>query len=92
MIHGLEILLVAPAYSSQTCSECGQLGVRNKHAFSCQCGYRAHSDFNASVNLAAVGTGFSAFPRVPVNVPPSMSSKYRPAQVTGITGTTSSIL
>ena len=63
MIHGLEIFLVAPAYSSQTCSECGQLGVRNKHAFSCQCGYRAHSDFNASVNLAAVGTGFFGSPQ-----------------------------
>ncbi len=49
--HGLKVLYVNPAYSSQTCSLCGQLGVRNRHLFKCSCGNQQHSDLNASRNL-----------------------------------------
>ncbi len=49
--HGLKILYVNPAYSSQICSLCGQLGDRNRHLFTCSCGNQQHSDLNASRNL-----------------------------------------
>ncbi len=49
--HGLKVLYVNPAYSSQTCSLCGQLGERNRHLFKCSCGNQQHSDLNASRNL-----------------------------------------
>jgi putative transposase len=57
MIHykaeaqGLRVLYVNPAYSSQTCSLCGSLGVRQRHHFKCSCGNQQHSDLNASRNL-----------------------------------------
>ncbi len=51
---GLAVIFVDPAYSSQTCSLCGELGVRQKHLFSCSCGFRAHADCNASRNLARI--------------------------------------
>jgi IS605 OrfB family transposase len=52
---GLRVEFVNPAYTSQTCSVCGCLGVRVKHRFSCTCGSLAHSDLNASRNLARLG-------------------------------------
>lgn len=51
---GIRTVYVNPAYSSQTCSVCGQLGTRHKHRFTCSCGSFAHihSDVNASRNIA----------------------------------------
>jgi len=49
------VVYVNPAYSSQACSACGQLGTRLKHRFECSCGLRAHADLNASRNLARIG-------------------------------------
>ena len=50
--EGIRVLYVEPAYSSQICSECGQMGSRNRHCFLCSnCGNRQHSDLNASRNL-----------------------------------------
>jgi hypothetical protein len=40
------------AYTSQTCSVCGGLGKRVQHRFACSCGNLAHSDVNASRNIA----------------------------------------
>ncbi len=48
---GLTVIYVNPAYSSQECSHCGCLGVRQKHLFKCSCGNQQHSDLNASRNL-----------------------------------------
>lgn len=52
---GLRVVYVDPAYTSQTCSVCLQLGTREKHRFSCTCGRLAHSDLNSSQNLARLG-------------------------------------
>ncbi|RMH31377.1 MAG: transposase [Nitrospirae bacterium] len=53
---GIAVEDVEPAYTSQTCSCCGGLGQRVKHRFVCgHCGFRAHSDVNASRNLARIG-------------------------------------
>ncbi|MHB8255529.1 MAG: RNA-guided endonuclease InsQ/TnpB family protein [Acidiferrobacter sp.] len=49
---GLSVVYINPAYTSQTCSICGAIGKRVKHRFSCSCGNRAHSDVNASRNIA----------------------------------------
>ena len=49
--QGLQVLYVNPAYSSQTCSLCGQTGERSRHLFTCSCGNQQHSDLNASRNL-----------------------------------------
>ena len=57
--HGLDVLMAHPAYTSQTCSQCGQLGKRHQHRFTCQCGHRTHSDTNASWNLKAVGESWA---------------------------------
>lgn len=48
---GISVIHVNPAYSSQLCSLCGSLGVRERHHFKCSCGNQQHSDLNASRNL-----------------------------------------
>lgn len=66
---GIAVEYVDPAYTSQTCSGCGSLGARIKHRFVCDhCGLRAHSDLNASRNLARIGSG-APLPRAAVNTP-----------------------
>lgn len=56
---GIHIEYVNPAYTSQTCSVCGSLGSRSKSRFSCSCGSLAHSDLNASRNLARLASFFN---------------------------------
>lgn len=52
---GIETMFVNPAYTSKTCSVCGEIGSRNRHRFSCgNCGTMAHSDCNAAANIAKV--------------------------------------
>lgn len=66
---GIAVEYVEPAYTSQTCSSCGGLGKRSKHRFECpHCGLRAHSDLNASRNLARIGET-AVLPRAAVNTP-----------------------
>lgn len=50
---GIIVNYVNPAYTSQTCSICHELGKRVKHRFVCtHCGYVAHSDINGARNIA----------------------------------------
>ena len=49
---GMRVVYVNPAWTSQTCSVCGAIGKRTKHRFVCSCGNMAHSDCNASRNIA----------------------------------------
>lgn len=66
---GIAVEYANPAYTSQTCSCCGELGKRSKHRFECpHCGLRAHSDLNASRNLARIGSG-APLSRAVVNTP-----------------------
>jgi IS605 OrfB family transposase len=65
---GIEVIFVNPAYSSKTCNACGQIAKRNKHSLVCACGNRAHSDLNASRNIARLG-GTAVSLRVAVNRP-----------------------
>jgi IS605 OrfB family transposase len=66
---GIEVEYVDPAYTSQTCACCGELGQRVRHRFVCEkCGFRAHADCNASRNLARIGET-AVSPRAAVDTP-----------------------
>ncbi|MEV8563872.1 transposase, partial [Streptomyces sp. NPDC051917] len=56
---GVPLVLVDPAYTSQTCAECGHVDKRNRASqarFPCRsCGVVAHADLNASRNIARKG-------------------------------------
>ncbi len=61
-LRGVAVRLIAPPYTSLTCSRCGSVeaGQRHKGTFRCwRCGYTANSDFNASVNLCHRATCIS---------------------------------
>ena len=55
---GVEVSLVDPAYTSQTCSRCGHCEPANRHSqasFRCRrCGFAAHADENSAINIAQV--------------------------------------
>lgn len=52
-LAGVPVVKIEPAYTSQRCQSCGQLGGRNDKSFKCpHCGYTVHADVNASWNIA----------------------------------------
>lgn len=53
---GIRVEYINPAYTSQTCASCGNIGKCQKHRFFCPfCGRLAHADLNASLNIASLG-------------------------------------
>ena len=66
---GVRVAHVNPAYTSQQCSKCECLGIRNKNRFKCSsCGSYQHSDRNAAINLLRLGESVVSS-TAPVNVP-----------------------
>jgi len=68
---GLKIVFVNPAYTSQMCASCEQIGTRYKHRLVCRfCGIQRHSDLNASLNIRRIAlsadsaTGTVSYPHV----------------------------
>ena len=55
------VVKVNPAYTSQTCHECGHTSRSNRRSqsqFICvSCGYESNADVNAALNIKALGTG-----------------------------------
>lgn len=60
--RGGHVVTVDPAYTSQTCSECGTIDIasrKSQASFICQhCGHRAHADVNAAINILRRNTAF----------------------------------
>jgi transposase len=56
LLNGVKMIIINPAYTSQTCSICKHIGKRiNKH-FECKnCGNDMDADINASRNISALG-------------------------------------
>jgi len=53
---GIPIILVEPAYTSQTCNACGAHGTRKGKHFKClSCNWSGDADFNAARNIAFLG-------------------------------------
>ena len=53
---GIKVRYVNPAYTSQTCSKCGNIDKENRQTqekFICtKCGFELNADHNASINIA----------------------------------------
>jgi len=53
---GIPVVYIDPRYTSQRCSKCGQIGVRDRHSFRCpSCGFANNADFNAAYNIQQAG-------------------------------------
>lgn len=52
---GIPIIFVDPRYSSQMCSQCYRIGLRNGESFKCSCGHFEHADKNAARNIRTMG-------------------------------------
>jgi len=60
--HGVRVVQVNPAYTSQTCSGCGHCDKGNRHGevFHCQqCGLEMDADINAAINIRQRGASVS---------------------------------
>lgn len=55
-MKGVQIIAILPAYTSQTCHNCGRIGIRHGKHFRCaHCGNVADADINAALNIATWG-------------------------------------
>ena len=58
-LHGVNVLAVPPAYTSQTCPVCGHADRKNRpsqDAFVCRsCGFEGNADYVASLNIRTLG-------------------------------------
>lgn len=49
--------MVNEMYTSQTCSVCGENGIRRGGQFKCSCGAELNADYNGSRNIMKRGLG-----------------------------------
>jgi putative transposase len=55
-IVGVPIVLVSPAYTSQTCHNCLHIGERSNKSFRCpNCGFSGDADHNAALVISLLG-------------------------------------
>lgn len=56
LLYGVPLVVVNPAFTSQTCSKCKHIGNRKNKSFECKnCGHNEDADINASKNIATLG-------------------------------------
>lgn len=56
ILAGVKLILVNPAYTSQTCHKCLVIGDRKGKKFSCpNCGNQCDADYNGAKNIEALG-------------------------------------
>jgi putative transposase len=56
ILAGVKLILVNPAYTSQTCHKCLAIGDRKGKKFSCsRCGNKCDADYNGAKNIEALG-------------------------------------
>src|SRR5262245_26136668 len=56
LLKSVTVVLVDPAYTSLSCSACGEIGSRRKHKFVCKsCGNSMDADHNGAVNISRRG-------------------------------------
>lgn len=54
--EGIEVVLVNPAYTSQTCHACNHIGLRTDKVFKCgNCNWYGDADLNGAINIAKNG-------------------------------------
>lgn len=62
LLNGVKLVIVEPAYTSQTCSSCKHIGKRTNKVFKCtnqNCEVDIlDADFNASLNIASLGRAY----------------------------------
>jgi putative transposase len=86
---GGELIKVDPAFTSQTCPQCGHVCPENRPArdrFTCvACGFVGHADIVAAMNILAAGQAVSARggPRGPAKREPTCSRRF-PRRSAGI--------
>jgi IS605 OrfB family transposase len=86
---GVEVAIVSPRYTSQTCSRCLHLGVRPSQSnFQCRdCGYQINADLNGAKSIAkrhdlvVMGRYFCEYPWKEVNRPEAVRSSEKKRQV-----------
>lgn len=49
--HGIELVKVSEAYSSQTCPHCGERHKPTNRNYKCECGYEMHRDIVGAMNI-----------------------------------------
>lgn len=80
-LAGIPVIEVDPAYTSQTCSECGHCAKSNRKSqanFLCvECGFSANSDTNAARNISTLG-------RAVVNQPDGSTTDTRPSYMSQV--------
>lgn len=61
---GIEVIAVPPAYTSQTCHQCLNIGLRRHKVFKCgNCGWHGDADFNAANVISLLGGSVSGLER-----------------------------
>jgi len=73
--EGLRVIKVSEAYTSQTCSKCGQTGTRTNGLFKCLCGYQDNADRNGAINIAKRGLGQASKSGALVTMPRTFGGK-----------------
>ena len=61
-VKGFKLTKIDPAYTSQTCSNCGSIikSNRNGEFYTCNCGLTIDADTNAAINILHRGTHSSS--------------------------------